>query len=93
MPALATSTSQRPKRSRTASANAPTLSREEMSHSSPKLSPPASAMRRSVSSVGCRSAIATRWPSRASRSANAWPMLCAPPVTTATLPSASRCTG
>ena len=63
MPALATSTSQRPKRSRTASANAPTLSREEMSHSTPRLSPPRGARcRRSVSlrrpQVGDRDAMA-----------------------------------
>src|SRR5438309_6812651 len=83
MPALATSTSQRPKRPPTAAANPATLAPEETSQRAANPSAPAAATSSNVSPAGSRSATATRCPAAASRSARACPIPAAPPVTTA----------
>src|ERR1700730_15153890 len=86
IPALLTRMSVRPKRDVPASTVAPTCSRPETSHPNAAAWPPAASIRWTTGEArsASTSTTATRAPSDASRSAVAWPIPCAAPVTTAT---------
>src|SRR5712691_1534272 len=90
--AFDTTQSSRPPRPATVRTIATTCSGSRMSATTGKPSPPASAIRRSVSagSPDGRWLTATIAPSAASRTAVAWPMPFVAPVTSATLPSKRR---